>query len=67
VFALVPMAIGIGRGAEANIPLARAIIGAVIGGTLLSLLVVPAMYSYFGRWIKPATDLDQSLLVENAR
>jgi len=54
--ALVPMAIGVGRGGEANIPLARSIIGAVLGGNVLSLLVVPSIYSIIGRWVRPETD-----------
>ena len=33
------------RGGEANEPLARAILGAVIGGAFLTLLVVPALYT----------------------
>ncbi len=41
--ALMPMAIGFGGG-EANVPLARAIIGGVLGATVLSLLVVPCLY-----------------------
>ncbi len=41
--ALLPMAIGFGGG-EANVPLARAIIGGVIGATFLSLMVVPCLY-----------------------
>jgi multidrug efflux pump subunit AcrB len=41
--ALLPMAIGFGGG-DANIPLARTIIGGVLGATLLSLLVVPCLY-----------------------
>jgi multidrug efflux pump subunit AcrB len=41
--ALVPMAIG-AFGGEANAPLARAIIGGVIGATFLSLIVVPCLY-----------------------
>ncbi|MDG2186445.1 MAG: efflux RND transporter permease subunit [Mariniblastus sp.] len=41
--ALLPMAIGFGGG-DANVPLARAIIGGVIGATFLSLLVVPCLY-----------------------
>jgi multidrug efflux pump subunit AcrB len=41
--ALLPMAIGFGGG-DANIPLARAIIGGVLGATVLSLLVVPCLY-----------------------
>ena len=60
--ALVPMAIGFQRGGEANIPLARAIIGAVVGGTILSLLVVPALYSVIGRWIKAVDAEQQSVL-----
>jgi multidrug efflux pump subunit AcrB len=41
--ALLPMAIGFGGG-DANIPLARAIIGGVLGATVLSLIVVPCLY-----------------------
>lgn len=41
--AMLPMAIGFGGG-EANVPLARAIIGGVIGATVLTLLVVPCLY-----------------------
>jgi multidrug efflux pump subunit AcrB len=46
--ALLPMAIGLGGG-EANAPLARAIIGGVLGATVLSLVVVPCLYSIFKR------------------
>ena len=41
--AMLPMAIGFGGG-EANVPLARAIIGGVIGATFLTLIVVPCLY-----------------------
>jgi multidrug efflux pump subunit AcrB len=43
---LTPMAIGIGRGSEANIPLGRAIIGGQITSTLLTLFVVPPLYRF---------------------
>ena len=43
ILALMPMAIGWGGG-EANIPLARAIVGGVIAASLASLLVVPCFY-----------------------
>ena len=46
VLALTPMAIG-GPGAEANAPLARAIIGGALSAALLSLLVVPCLYLVF--------------------
>jgi HAE1 family hydrophobic/amphiphilic exporter-1 len=45
-FAILPMAFGLGGG-EANIPLARAIIGGVLGATILSLVVVPCLYVIF--------------------
>ncbi len=41
--ALLPMAVGFGGG-DANVPLARAIIGGVLGATVLSLVVVPCLY-----------------------
>jgi len=46
--AMLPMAIG-GPGAEANAPLARAIIGGVIAAAFLSLFVVPCLYVIFQR------------------
>ncbi|MFQ5750173.1 MAG: efflux RND transporter permease subunit, partial [Planctomycetota bacterium] len=52
--ALIPMAIGIGRGGEANVPLARSILGAVAGGTFLTLFVVPALYAALARRLVPA-------------
>jgi multidrug efflux pump subunit AcrB len=48
VLALTPMAIG-GRGAEANAPLARAIIGGALAAALLTLVVVPCLYILFKR------------------
>lgn len=44
VFALTPMAIGYEIGGEANVPLARAIIGGVLAATFLSLFVVPILF-----------------------
>ncbi|RMG44546.1 MAG: efflux RND transporter permease subunit [Acidobacteria bacterium] len=48
VLALLPMATGFGGG-EANVPLARTIIGGVMGAVVLSLLVVPVLYTVFRR------------------
>ncbi len=48
ILALLPMAIGFGQGAEANIPLARSVVGGLTVSTLLTLLVVPVLYSLFG-------------------
>ena len=51
---LTALALGLGRGAEANAPLARAMVGAVIGGGLMTLVVVPALYTLFGKHLQLA-------------
>ncbi len=49
VLALFPMALGYETGGEANVPLARAIIGGVLAATLLSLFVVPTLFFLFNK------------------
>jgi multidrug efflux pump subunit AcrB len=44
---LLPMAIGLGRGSEANVPLARAVVGGLSVSTVLTLFVVPPLYRIF--------------------
>jgi CzcA family heavy metal efflux pump len=44
VVALLPMAFQVGTGAEANVPLARAVVGGLAASTVLTLFVVPALY-----------------------
>ncbi len=45
ILALLPAALGFGAGAETNGPLSVAVIGGMITSTLLTLVVVPAVYS----------------------
>ncbi len=45
ILALTPPALGLGAGADTNGPLAIAVIGGMISSTLLTLVVVPAVYS----------------------
>jgi len=45
ILALLPAALGLGAGAETNGPLAVAVIGGMITSTLLTLVVVPSVYS----------------------
>jgi HAE1 family hydrophobic/amphiphilic exporter-1 len=45
ILALLPAALGVGAGADTNGPLAVAVIGGMITSTLLTLVVVPAVYS----------------------
>ncbi|MBN2865257.1 MAG: efflux RND transporter permease subunit, partial [Thiotrichales bacterium] len=46
IFTMLPAAIGLGAGSDANAPLAVAVIGGMISSTLLTLIVVPVAYSY---------------------
>jgi len=41
-----PLALGLGEGGETQAPMGRAIIGGVITSTLLTLVVVPVLYTY---------------------
>lgn len=42
---LLPLAFGIGEGAEAQAPLARAVIGGLTASTLITLVLIPVVYS----------------------
>jgi HAE1 family hydrophobic/amphiphilic exporter-1 len=45
IFGMIPLAFAIGAGAEQRAPMARAVIGGLITSTLLTLFVVPVMYT----------------------
>ncbi len=47
VFGMIPIALAVGRGNEARAPLATAVIGGLIMSTILSLIVIPCIYSVF--------------------
>ena len=50
ILALLPAALGMGPGADTNAPLAVAVIGGMVSSTLLTLVVVPAVYSLVEGW-----------------
>lgn len=50
ILALLPAALGFGAGADTNAPLAVAVIGGMASSTLLTLAVVPAVYSLYENW-----------------
>ncbi len=53
VFGMLPLALAFNEGGEIQAPMGRAIIGGVITSTLLTLVVVPVLYSYLARLRKP--------------
>ena len=46
IFGMLPLALGLGEGAEQRAPMGQAVIGGVITSSLLTLVVVPVIYSY---------------------
>jgi multidrug efflux pump subunit AcrB len=59
VFGMLPLALALDEGGEMQAPMGRAIIGGVITSTLLTLVVVPVIYSYLVRDRRPlAADRD---------
>ena len=55
MFGMLPLALALGQGAEMRAPMARAVIGGLITSTILTLLVVPVVYTVLddmGGWIR---------------
>jgi multidrug efflux pump subunit AcrB len=61
---LLPMAIGFGKGSEANVPLARAVVGGLLTSTFLTLFVVPILFTLLIRDRPPEPDIDTELAEE---
>ena len=55
IFGMMPLFLAIGSGAEMRAPMARAVVGGLLTSTVLTLLVVPVMYTVLddlGIWMK---------------
>ena len=50
LFGLLPLALGLGSGAELQKPLALAVIGGLLLSMFITLLIVPILYSVSGEW-----------------
>jgi hydrophobic/amphiphilic exporter-1 (mainly G- bacteria), HAE1 family len=64
VFGMIPLAIGTGEGSEQRAPLAHAVIGGVLASTLLTLVVVPVLYTFLdtlGNWFSARQDKSAKL------
>ncbi|MBE3076117.1 MAG: efflux RND transporter permease subunit, partial [Actinobacteria bacterium] len=58
IFGMLPLALGYGSGGEMRSPMARAVIGGLITSTLLTLVVVPVVYSLLddaSAWLRRRT------------
>jgi len=61
VLGMLPMALALGKGGEQNAPLGRAVIGGLLVATMMTLFVVPAVYSTFSGHFKGKHQRDAEL------
>jgi HAE1 family hydrophobic/amphiphilic exporter-1 len=47
IFGMLPLALALGEGSEQRAPMGRAVIGGLLTSTLLTLFVVPVVYTFF--------------------
>lgn len=59
ILGLLPMSIGIGEGAELQQPLAIAVIGGMTLGTMLTLIVIPVVYTLLDRKVYEADRIEE--------
>ncbi len=55
IFGMLPLALALGAGSEMRAPMARAVIGGLITSTILTLLIIPVVYTLLddlGNWIQ---------------
>ena len=58
VLGMLPMALALGEGSEQSAPLGRAVIGGLLVATIMTLFVVPTVYSIFSGHVKPKRERD---------
>lgn len=60
ILGMLPIALGVGPDSEARAPMAHAIIGGLMTSTLLTLVVVPVVYSLIHEWKEHRSILNRS-------
>ncbi|KPJ57389.1 MAG: acriflavin resistance protein [Planctomycetes bacterium DG_58] len=63
---LLPLALGLGEGGEAQAPMARAVIGGLLSASLITLVFVPVVYSVFESKLRKKEDQGGNIQPEKA-
>ena len=64
IFGVLPIAIGLGAGAESRRPLGLAVVGGMLFSTFLTLVLVPVLYAILSRFVRVSTDEEHELAAE---
>jgi multidrug efflux pump len=61
IFGVLPIAIGLGAGAESRRPLGLAVVGGMFFSTFLTLVIVPVVYTLLARFTKKAGPVEEAV------
>jgi multidrug efflux pump len=61
VLGILPIALALGAGSESRTSMGIAVIGGLIFSTVLTLFVIPAIYSYFSRATTTVSNVTEDL------
>jgi len=67
VLGMIPMSLGAGAGGEQNAPLGRAVMGGLIVATVVTLFIVPVIYSILRKNAPSRNKLDEQFALETMR
>jgi multidrug efflux pump len=59
IFGILPIAIGLGAGAESRRPLGLAVVGGMLFSTFLTLIIVPVVYTLLARFTKSVKQIEE--------
>jgi multidrug efflux pump len=66
IFGVLPIALGLGAGAESRKPLGVAVVGGLLFSTLLALMVVPVVYTFLSGRVKETETAEEAEVEERA-